>query len=68
MKCLKCDLSGVIYDQKCTGCAARKIVYLRTRDGRLSRRFQLVVLSGFSASLKDEILELVNKIDLQTVD
>lgn len=62
MKCLKCDLSGVIYDQKCTGCAARKIVYLRTRDGRLSRRFQLVVLSGFSDEKKEEVLKFVKQI------
>ena len=65
MKCKKCELEGGVYHAKCVGCAARKIINLRTPNGRLSKKFQLVVLGSVRRDLHDEVFRLIAEHDAE---
>lgn len=65
--CLQCGAKGGIWTGGCLGCAARKIVYLRSPDHRLSRKMQSAILDPMQAQAREAVLSFVADYDRGTL-
>lgn len=61
--CPTCGARPNLWGRDCPGCIACKIIYLRTPDGRLSRKFQLALLNKLVETKREEVLAIVRQID-----
>ena len=54
-----CTLTGYVYDRNCPHCMYRKIVSLRSPDGKLSRRLQLGMFSMMPPEVAEEVKRML---------
>lgn len=56
-----CTLTGYIYDMNCPHCMYRKIVSLRSPDGKLSKKLQMSMFLMMSPAVADEVKRMLRE-------
>lgn len=57
----ECTLTGYVYDKSCPHCMYRKIVSLRSPDGKLSKKLQMSMFLMMSPAVADEVKRMLRK-------